>query len=166
MRRSEDENRLDHIIDLSGTHRASDPRDKIFALESLLPKCMSRLLHIDYNESCEYVFKRVTARLYNDGGSLLMATKFHFLFDSHTNTTSPSWVLDFTYNDMASSDRSTSALYTNTVTLEEYIYETSSSHPVEKEKLFSKQSLATPTTIFCFGMCIDYIWKAEQIKKA
>ena len=55
--------RLCYAMIRSQTSRASNPRDKIFALESLLPRWAGRLIYVDYEESCEKVFKRVTARL-------------------------------------------------------------------------------------------------------
>lgn len=164
MERSEDENQLDYIIGLSDTHRASDPRDKIFALESLLPKCIGRLLHIDYNEPCEDVFKRVTARLYNSRGSLRMATVFHFLIESHSDTTGPSWVLDFTNSDMRFRQSQKSHMVAKPVTLDGFIYESTRSNPMKVERLLDGRCFATPSTIFCPGVRIDYIFKAEAIK--
>ena len=148
----------------SQTSRASNPRDKIFALESLLPKWVGRLIYIDYKEPCEYVFKRVTARLYNDGGTF-MASICPLLTERHYNTRGPSWVLDFTYSDALLRQSKIAYHEDDPVALSGFIYENGNSHPVCNEMLKDNHNFATPTTIFCTGIRVDYIWKTAQIQR-
>ncbi|OTA95277.1 hypothetical protein M434DRAFT_28962 [Hypoxylon sp. CO27-5] len=86
-------------------YRATDPRDKIFALESLLIRSAGLLINVDYNESTEAVFRRITARclnqLWEDHISLykLLVEQQNSLGN---NPLGPSWVHDFAYSDVDS----------------------------------------------------------------
>ncbi|KAI2465956.1 hypothetical protein F4781DRAFT_371781 [Annulohypoxylon bovei var. microspora] len=114
------------LLSLASHSRASNPRDKIFALESLLPRCMGALIYVDYTENCESVFKRATARCYNHTSRLGPIGVMRFLFESQLQENKehigPSWVLDFTYSD-AALHRPETAFATSRVTLDGFISE-------------------------------------------
>ena len=157
--------RLCYAMIRSQTSRASNPRDKIFALESLLPRWAGRLIYVDYEESCEKVFKRVTARLYNGSGVFFMASLFPLLTECHGDTDGPSWVLDFTYSNPGFRQGRAAKNGTDPVTLSGFILDTVESHPVCKERLVAPGVFTTTTTIFCTGIRVDYIWKTAQIQR-
>ncbi|KAI0188672.1 heterokaryon incompatibility protein-domain-containing protein [Xylaria flabelliformis] len=92
---------LQWILSSVHAHRATDPRDKIFALESLLTKCGGRLINVNYHETTESLFRRITAQCLNQ---LALYPSFirYSLFEEHhggleNKPSGPSWVYDFTY---------------------------------------------------------------------
>lgn len=97
------------LLDGTRTYRATNPRDKIYALESLLPRCTGKLIRIDYHEDYETLFAYATARCINSLRTYNFAANFSLLIESTTrnnkhsatfdgeSSSNPSWALDFSY---------------------------------------------------------------------
>ncbi|KAI0178853.1 heterokaryon incompatibility protein-domain-containing protein [Hypoxylon sp. FL1284] len=143
------------LLAMAETYRSTDPRDKIFALQSLLPKCMGLLINVDYYERCEVVFRRVTARYYNHDQAFRLIPAIKYWFESPLaakEPVGPSWVLDFTYNDASycgeeEKDRVTldGFIYKNKLPLPNFEYDGGHTH------------LCTPRILFCTGRLLDQI---------
>ncbi|KAI0848921.1 heterokaryon incompatibility protein-domain-containing protein [Daldinia vernicosa] len=158
---------LDALLCETDRYRATNPRDKIFALESLLPNSLGRLIYVDYNESVEDVFRRVTARCYNSSVvTQVMSTRFKLLIESKPSSSDvPSWVHDFEYSDATlRQDRDVQK-----VTLGGYLSDRRNWQPACKD--LNKDSkaptttscFATPTILFCSGVEIDVICRTGII---
>ncbi|KAJ8110678.1 hypothetical protein ONZ43_g5813 [Nemania bipapillata] len=156
-------------------YRATDPRDKIFALESLLPRCVGKLIHVDYNEDHHAVFTRVTAQMYNSYQELVVTATWPLLVETETDDrrlpSAPSWVLDFTFSDTSAFSPPTDGfrqveadLATAKITLGVFIYR---NHSAYFELICKKRSgyplLATPKALFCSGLLIDSVYKTGII---
>ncbi|KAI0479752.1 HET-domain-containing protein [Xylaria cf. heliscus] len=156
---------LAHILEVTDTYRASVPQDKIFALESLLPRCLGRLINVDYGDDRMTVFRRITARYYNKTTELFLVNFYKFLFESPSlpgeTPGCPSWVLDFTYSD-ASRHKSTSARgMEDLVTLDGFLHRSRSDyHRIDGDM---PDCFATPKTLFCTGRYIDRIRMTRSI---
>ncbi|KAI0448561.1 HET-domain-containing protein [Xylaria acuta] len=151
---------LVHLLSLTDTYRASNALDKIFALESLLPRYTGRLINVNYDESCEVVFRRITARYCNAAHYLALFKHYKFLFESplHGRKTinGPSWVLDFTYSDASvhSSKSAGSMIYR--ATLDGFIFR-NKMHSLQEDEDRGNTHYATPKILFCSGRCVDRI---------
>ncbi|KAI0549425.1 heterokaryon incompatibility protein-domain-containing protein [Xylaria curta] len=147
---------LGGLLELVSGYRATDPRDKIFALESLLPRSVGRLINVNYNESTEAVFRRTTAQLLN----LVDIRRYSLLIEcqnSRNNTHSgPSWVHDFSYTDPASRN------FIRGKTLRGFLLNHDSGHPFVNEHS-TDEYLATPRTFFCSGIPVDIIYYIELV---
>ncbi|KAI1428441.1 heterokaryon incompatibility protein-domain-containing protein [Xylaria sp. FL1777] len=155
---------LPSLLASTDTYRASNPSDKIFALESLLPRCLGLLINVDYDESREAVFQRITARCYNQSG-LHLVRHYKFLFESPLlpgeTLTGPSWVLDFTYSDASRHDSKSAKAVKDQVTLDGFLYENTIYDPrIDKNHYLC---FATPRTLFCSGRCIDQVYLTISI---
>ncbi|KAI3322335.1 heterokaryon incompatibility protein-domain-containing protein [Xylariaceae sp. AK1471] len=147
---------LHSLLCETGHYMATDPRDKYFAMQSLLPNSKGRLIYANYNESKEAIFTRATARCYNESDQMHMTTNFRLLIESQTNagvdTSYPSWAQDFTYSDSRyhQSDNG------DAVTFNGYLYEERNWHP-KYEAHMPGPCFATPSTLFCSGLKIDVV---------
>ena len=148
--------------------KATNPRDKVFALESLLPKrCLGRLINVDYSEDVSDVFRRATARSFNstDSGQLYLMVRFNFLFESQLRKgeelSGPSWVLDLTYSDAAlRSNKVGNWRRPVGVTLDGYLYQNRT--PEDNNQVPCRVTFATPESLYCAGCSIDQVrWVAE-----
>ncbi|KAH8801452.1 hypothetical protein F5884DRAFT_862149 [Xylogone sp. PMI_703] len=144
-----------HLI-FTDTYRATDPRDKLFALQSILPGSIGKLINVDYTESCEDAFKRATARCYNSKTQLLPTASFSLLIETQENTDSPSWVLDFSYSDACFKNNESIRSLTDVVTLEGSLYRRAMDSPITKLS-HNEPCFATQRTLFCTGFSIDRI---------
>ncbi|KAK6953405.1 hypothetical protein Daesc_005709 [Daldinia eschscholtzii] len=146
-------------------YEATDPRDKVFALESLLSRSLGRLIHVDYNEDCNEVFKRATARSFNSVAQLYLVGSFKFLYETpllkDQESTGPSWVLDFAYSNASYHSCNSARKPTDKVTLDRYLAQNKLPH-IELETT-NTTCFATPTTLFCTGYCIDQICGVGEI---
>ncbi|KAI8954427.1 heterokaryon incompatibility protein-domain-containing protein [Xylaria longipes] len=136
-------------------YRATDPRDKFFALQALVPKSKGRLMYVDYTKSDEMIFRRATAQCYNTSEHLEMTTTVKLLTESRTagyNTLGPSWVQDFTYSDARFHDSDENAK----VTFSGYLYTKTNWQP-EYDHDKDPICFATPKTLFCSGLSIDIV---------
>ncbi|KAI1737933.1 heterokaryon incompatibility protein-domain-containing protein [Xylaria scruposa] len=92
------------LLSFATRYRATDRRDKIFALASLLSKSTGLLINVDYNESDQAVYRRITARGMNTTLGCNGAFHYNFIFESEGDLRDtqpgPSWVFDFTYSDV------------------------------------------------------------------
>ncbi|KAI1162114.1 heterokaryon incompatibility protein-domain-containing protein [Nemania serpens] len=142
---------LPSILASVSAYRASDPRDKIFALGSLMPRGEGRLINVNYSEPTEAVFRRITARCLNRlCGNII--SRYSLLIDGKNNLSDspagPSWVHDFTYSDAGSQ-----SYLRSEATLDGMLAEKDRVHP-----LGPGVCLATPKTLFCSGVCISIIY--------
>ncbi|KAI0855666.1 heterokaryon incompatibility protein-domain-containing protein [Xylaria cubensis] len=156
------------LLDETAAYRATDPRDKIYALESLLPRCIGKLIRIDYNEDYKITFACATARCINAQQSYNLAAKFNLLIDSTTMgnkssvaadgeaTTHPSWVLDFSYCDSDIRSNEVASNINSIVTLNGFLLHNAFKIQKSKRQVLNRM-FATPTTLFCDGINIDDI---------
>ncbi|KAI0894076.1 heterokaryon incompatibility protein-domain-containing protein [Annulohypoxylon nitens] len=147
---------LSIILYLVQGHRATDPRDKIFALESLLMRPIGLLTNVDYNQPTEVLFKRITARVLNMRNENSLS--FYKLSvepgnNLHDDASCPSWVHDLTYSDIARMEGNKPGENT----LHKFI--TSDAGRLPKHNLPDGKVayLATPKTFFCSGIPIGTI---------
>ncbi|KAI0392265.1 heterokaryon incompatibility protein-domain-containing protein [Xylariaceae sp. FL0594] len=117
---------LPEILELVIGHRTTEPRDKIYAISSLLARGAGKLVNVNYNEPAESLFGRITAACLNLPDATRNASPYPFLNEGIASNThssnlssssSPSWVHDFGYfhsRDVSAGDGS--------FTLTEYLY--------------------------------------------
>ncbi|KAI1483789.1 HET-domain-containing protein [Daldinia eschscholtzii] len=153
------------VLFLTDFYKATDPRDKIFALESLLSRSIGRLIHVDYNEDCNEVFKRATARSFNSVAQLYLVGSFKFLCEASLlkdqEPTGPSWVLDFAYSNASYYNCNSARRATDKVTLDGYLAQ--NKFPRTELETTNTTCFATPTTLFCTGYCVDQICGVGEI---
>ncbi|KAK7756685.1 hypothetical protein SLS62_001126 [Diatrype stigma] len=143
--------------------RATNPRDKIFALESLLPeRGLGELINVDYSEDISDVFRRATARSFNspDSGQLHLMVYFNFLFESQSrkgeNLSGPSWVLDLTYSDAPfRCNKVTNWNHPDGVTLDGYLFSNKSA--LSEQNITNMVTFTTPECLYCAGCVIDQV---------
>ncbi|KAI0532844.1 hypothetical protein GGR58DRAFT_522408 [Xylaria digitata] len=130
-------------------HRATNPCDKIFALESLVFKSAGRLINVNYDEPTEAVFRRITARFFNmivPFGGL----EYDLLIESHhsqgENPPYPSWVYDFAHSRAGRENSSVEMTYN------EFLYRLENLHPLFGPFVEKATSFASPKTLFCSGV--------------
>ncbi|KAI0467478.1 heterokaryon incompatibility protein-domain-containing protein [Xylaria cf. heliscus] len=152
---------LPSILALVSTYRSTDPRDKIFALRSLMSRSEGRLINVDYNEPTEAVFRRITARCFNRlWGNRI--SHYGLLIDSKNtlddSPVGPSWVHDFTYSDADCENdlRAETTLGGILATKERH-------HPVDEAPWEESICLATPKTLFCSGVSISIIYYMKPV---
>ncbi|KAI5861658.1 heterokaryon incompatibility protein-domain-containing protein [Durotheca rogersii] len=146
------------LLMIFSAYKATDPRDKYFALRALLPKIERDLMYPTYNESVESVFTRATAQCFNTSAkALLLSTRFKLLIesqpDSSNATSHPSWAYDFTYSD----SHYHSIAAEDDITFDGYLDHNRSWQPEYREGMEGNRFLATPRTLFCTGVHIGTI---------
>ncbi|KAI0381655.1 heterokaryon incompatibility protein-domain-containing protein [Hypomontagnella monticulosa] len=141
----------------TSSYKATDPRDKCFALQAMLSYSRGALLYVDYNEPKEAVFKRATAKCYNGSGGLRITTKFKLLVESQqaaqNDTSVPSWTQDLTYSET----RHCSENNEESMTFEAYLFKDDNWQPLYNRKSLEDTCFATPSTLFCSGVIIDAV---------
>ncbi|KAI1131442.1 heterokaryon incompatibility protein-domain-containing protein [Nemania abortiva] len=151
------------LLFVSSSSQASEPRDKIFALQSLLPRLEGLLINVDYNEYCEVVFRRATARCYSVKAGFVLMGSLRFWFESALSADEPigpSWVLDFLRSGPGSrGSRSGSKL-------DAFVFK----HNFPQDGLeldFNDFEVlyCTPSTLYCTGRYIDVIRALGPITK-
>ncbi|KAI0883970.1 heterokaryon incompatibility protein-domain-containing protein [Annulohypoxylon maeteangense] len=146
------------LLSESSTYRATDPRDKIFALESLTVESERLLINVDYNESTEAVFRRITARYLNQfPGDRLLRYKLSIEPNSsfNGNAPGPSWVHDFAYSDARKQ-----SINMGQIDLYGHLLRNS---PVYEPLSGQAICFATPKTLFCSGISTSAICTAKLI---
>ncbi|KAI0880035.1 heterokaryon incompatibility protein-domain-containing protein [Annulohypoxylon maeteangense] len=158
---------FDSIIHFTNAYKATNPQDKIFALQSLLPRWLGQLIHINYAETCEDTFTRATARLYNKGGMAVVSV-LKLLVETRTDRkatpTAPSWVIDFTFSEAHRFTSDDAKMATHHVTPDGFIFSRIRSHPARRRPIGSR-CFATPRSLFCSGIYIDRIWKTDLMNE-
>ncbi|KAI0184045.1 heterokaryon incompatibility protein-domain-containing protein [Xylaria flabelliformis] len=162
---------LFELLNATDMYRATNPRDKIYALESLLPRCIGKLIRIDYNEDSETLFTYATARCVNTQRTYTIAAKFNLLIESTTRnnkdstvvdgqvSSTPSWAIDFSYSN---SGGHTKDLATDVVTLEWFLIH-NALKITDSQGVTLNPMFATPSTLFCYGINIDSIHRTGII---
>ncbi|KAJ8127487.1 hypothetical protein O1611_g6149 [Lasiodiplodia mahajangana] len=163
------------FLSATGTYRATNPRDKIYALESLLPRCIGKLIRIDYNEGYEKVFACATARCINTTSTLALAGKFSLLIERKTGNnvypstadseeySAPSWALDFSYCSSSVHTAKLAEAATDLVTLDGFLFEQSVKYKKALDESGHLTVFATPRTLFCSGQHIDRVRDTGRI---
>ncbi|XDG07466.1 hypothetical protein ABKA04_007081 [Annulohypoxylon sp. FPYF3050] len=139
--------RLQSMLTSVATYHATDPRDKVFALQSLLIRSLGRLINVDYSEPTWAVFGRVTAWFFNqrltDG-----ITRYKFRVESHgglgDHVSGPSWVFDFSYSTFTREGPS--------LTMQAFLRQDENLPPEYELPYGQDICFATPTTLFCTGI--------------
>ncbi|KAI1179789.1 heterokaryon incompatibility protein-domain-containing protein [Nemania sp. FL0916] len=159
---------LSELLQETATYRATNPRDKIYALESLLPRCIGKLFRIDYNESYETLFSYVTARYINSKQTYQIAAAINLLIESTMSNNEnsaiiddeispiPSWALDFSYCNSSEEMNSLATDATDVVTLNGFLLDTGLKI-AKCQGVTLNPMFATPSTLFCDGINIDRI---------
>ncbi|KAI0543380.1 hypothetical protein F4679DRAFT_569064 [Xylaria curta] len=157
---------ISELLAKTSAFQATDPRDKVYALESLLPRFAGKLICIDYSEDYETVFKRATARCYNVYQALPLSRYFPFLFEapicSDNLSSCPSWVLNFRFSDAVT--RRQQGMDPENVTLENLIFEKGITYADHMPRHIVGPIFATPSTLFCTGSSIDSLCKTGVIR--
>ncbi|KAI0551191.1 hypothetical protein F4679DRAFT_144490 [Xylaria curta] len=135
-------------------HRATDPRDKIFALESLLTKSEGILINVNYHETTETLFRRITAQCLNQ---LIISEHLPYrFFGEHHNSldnrpTGPSWVYDFTHSGAGRRNSTDSTYY-------RFLHGERNSQPFLSDTLQENITcFASPKVFFCSGLSVGII---------
>ncbi|KAI1362778.1 heterokaryon incompatibility protein-domain-containing protein [Xylaria arbuscula] len=154
---------IELIICATSHYKATDPRDKYFALKALLRNSKGKLMCTNYNESTETVFRRATARCYNGSSRLEITTTFDLFVEipqaTGSNASTPSWVVDFTYSDA----HHHTSLHGDKVTFRGYIRDKENWNPRYNPDIGIGRCFATPKTLFCPGLSIDSILSTRLI---
>ncbi|KAI0538784.1 heterokaryon incompatibility protein-domain-containing protein [Xylaria digitata] len=156
--------RLQFLVASVAHYRASDPRDKIFALKSLQLGSEGRLIKVDYNQSAEAVFRRITARCLSSQERLFSAFGYNLFLEGqntlNSTASSPSWAHDFTY-----SDAGRQVTVTRQWSLQGVLLETKKWQPMWEQFLPDESVVcfATPKTLFCSGISVGVIYCAVVI---
>ncbi|KAI0401286.1 heterokaryon incompatibility protein-domain-containing protein [Xylaria palmicola] len=153
----------------SAAYKATDPRDKYFALQGLLPRSKGALVYVDYSKSKEAIFKRATARCYNASIRLDMTSTFNLLVEKSQEATDqmassyagadytqcgPSWVHDFTYSDVVQGGANRG----EPVTFLGHLYKPTHAQPRYPSSMKNVVTcFATPTTLFCSGVSFSAV---------
>ncbi|KAJ3580016.1 hypothetical protein NPX13_g549 [Xylaria arbuscula] len=166
---------LSELLNGTGGYRATDPRDKIYALESLLPRCIGKLMRIDYSEDYKTIFTYATARSINTLRTYHIAALCSLLIESNTprshenyaetigeTASHPSWVLDFSYCDAGEYTNAIATYATDVVTLDGFLMHNGRKIADSLGGTLNPM-FATPSTLFCHGMNIDGIHEAGVI---
>ncbi|KAJ2987001.1 hypothetical protein NUW58_g4748 [Xylaria curta] len=147
------------LLGMTETYRATNPRDKIFALKSLVHNYAGLLINVDYSEHCETIYRRATARCYNQDRTFDLVGLYRFWFESSLSAekpTAPSWVLDFTYNDAGHCGSLLINGADEKVTLDGFISENHLPR-FQLENDVNGIHFCTPTTLLCTGRRVDRI---------
>lgn len=151
--------------------RATDPRDRIFGLEGLMPPALGHLLRVDYGQAVESVFKRECARSFNTQGGLKTGMHFFNLLGERGVKEDTSWTLDL---GIAPSDASLNDNF-GSLGAQNLGMELSWSdqllgpgRSLEDIRNLSMEQpglkfYITPRTLFCGGMRIDRVRYAARI---
>lgn len=151
--------------------RATDPRDKVFALEGLMPPALGHLLRVDYGQTVESVFKRECARFFNTQGGLKIGIPFFNLLGERGVNDDVSWTLDL---GISPSDASSSGNFEfrgppnlgTVLSWSEPLPEPGQSLEDIRNLSLEQPGLkfyVTPQTLFCGGMRIDRVRCAAMI---
>ena len=147
------------IISVSN-YRATDPRDKIFALQSLLVKSAGRLINVDYNESAESVYRRISAQCLSRLPHSILCYKLitERPDGAGNNYSGPSWVHDFTYSNV-----DTQNVFMGERTLHGFILSEERHHPMYEGQHETTICFATPKTLFCSGISTGIIYHTQPV---
>ncbi|KAI0856830.1 heterokaryon incompatibility protein-domain-containing protein [Xylaria cubensis] len=143
-------------------HRATDPRDKIFALESLLTKSEGRLINVNYHETIESLFRRITAQCLNQVNIHPHILYYFFVehLDSLDNTPSgPSWVYDFTHSRAGRRDSALKSV------LHPFLHRKEYDHPFFYDHFQEAICFASPKVLFCSGVLVGIIDGIFQVQE-
>ncbi|KAI1116744.1 heterokaryon incompatibility protein-domain-containing protein [Nemania sp. NC0429] len=158
-RNGEDGVTLGYLLIKTAMHRASNPSDKVFALESLLPRSLGRLIKVDYHEDIMgSVFRRILAQYYCSGElELIRCHPFLYETQRSPNMTldAPSWVLDMTTYTLQGVIGGVPNA-PNDATLDGYLFASTIYKPPNVCEV-AIQRFATPWTLFSGARCIDQI---------
>ncbi|KAJ3578236.1 hypothetical protein NPX13_g2331 [Xylaria arbuscula] len=148
---------LEGLINATSHYKATDPRDKYFALQGLMCDSRGKLMYTNYNESTEAVFRRATAQCYNGSPRMDITTTFDLFVETPqatgSNASIPSWVIDFTYSDT----HHHTSRHGDEVTFRGYIRDEVNWNPRYNLAVGIRRCFATPKTLFCSGISIDTI---------
>ncbi|KAH8164409.1 hypothetical protein CIB48_g3846 [Xylaria polymorpha] len=169
---------LRNILDFQVSRRDANRWDNLFVrqlrpekrndvnMSNLQDRSEGRLINVDYNESDNAVYKRITARCLNPG---IKSNIFRYnLLIEHQGSLrdtqlGPSWVLDFTYSD---SERQTSKLVQRTLygllllrTSSQPLWDWDNNSVGVVEPVF----FATPKTLFCSGISVSVIYHTKPV---
>ncbi|TRX93625.1 hypothetical protein FHL15_005597 [Xylaria flabelliformis] len=149
---------------LSGchAHSATDPRDKIFALEPLLTKSQGKLINVNYHETTESLFRRITAQCLNQL-RIYPYNLYDFFGERHDSLdnklSDPSWVYDFTHSRESRQDPALGSIY-RFILLDE-----KSRQPFFDDPLPGAICFASPKVLFCSGTLVGIIDCIFQIQE-
>lgn len=85
---------ITELVAASRTAGATDPRDKIYALFSMIPKAENRLIKVDYRKDVGTVYAEAMASAFANGKGLKLLSTTS-LSDPASGLSYPSWVPDF-----------------------------------------------------------------------
>ncbi|KAI1361255.1 heterokaryon incompatibility protein-domain-containing protein [Xylaria arbuscula] len=137
-------NTFTNLLNQTANFRSTDPRDKIYALESFMPRYLGKLIRVDYTN------------------------KFPLLLESQTidkdKPPSTSWVLDFRFCDTLCFMNRYATTVTKKVTLNGFICERAGSRLKFLEDYRNNNPIyTTPKTLFCTGFSVDSVHKTGTI---
>ncbi|KAI0549238.1 heterokaryon incompatibility protein-domain-containing protein [Xylaria curta] len=148
------------LLGVVHTYRATDPRDQIFALESLLIESAGRLINVDYTESTETVFRRITARCLNQLPEKSISLYGLLIEDQNNHTidfSGPSWVHNFAYSGVKIGGVKTRK------TIHQIIHSPDRERPILECSSGQAICYATPKTLFCSGVTMSIICYTQQV---
>ncbi|TRX91090.1 hypothetical protein FHL15_008072 [Xylaria flabelliformis] len=148
---------LFELLNATDKYRATNPRDKIYALKSLLPLCIRKIIRIDYDEDWETLFALLIE-------STTRNNKDSTVVDGQVSST-PSWAIDFSYSDSRghTKDLATDAIDATDVVTFEWFLIHNALKITDSQGATQNPMFATPSTLFCDGINIDGIHRTGII---
>lgn len=153
--------------------RATDPRDRVFALEGFMLPALGHLLRVDYGRAVESVFKRECARFFNTQGGFKTGIHFFNLLGERGVKNDTSWTLDLGIDPSDASQNENFGLlgaqnlgmaicwsHENQLLRPGRSLEDIRNLSVEQPGI---KFYITPRTLFCGGMRIDRVRYAFKI---
>lgn len=154
------------VLQQTASYRATNPMDKVFALEGLLNPIAAQLLNVNYERSLHEVYRQITVQAVTtpeDFGALLRI--FDFLPDQQLTEGGearqpwPSWVFDLTYSNAAQHKVQDETIIDPT--FEGALFSTAEAIGTDwarthQEDITASQhgTFLTPEVLHCFGFCI------------
>lgn len=91
-----------HVLRLSRTKLASDPKDRVYGILGILPQEIRNKLEVNYQLSIKQIYIDVVQILLDSGHMDVICESIHFP-PQISNANLPSWVPDWSYDPMARS---------------------------------------------------------------
>jgi len=150
---------LPRILESASGHRSRDPRDKIFAISSLLARSAGKLVNVNYNQPKGSLFRRITARCLNLRDRTT-GSSYPFITESSDGCSGPSWVRNFGHVHLRNPD-----VHTGCTTLSQYLCISTNHYPFLRIHAVDHSVIqfTTPKTLYCPGLQVGMVYHTVMV---